>query len=42
MHQPQKPHLNNCQNCGIKDDLEVFDHVHGGIVLCQDCADMPL
>lgn len=32
----------SCENCGIKDDLEVFDDVLGGIRLCQDCADLPV
>jgi hypothetical protein len=32
----------SCENCGIKDDLEVFEHVLGGIRLCQDCADLPV
>lgn len=31
----------NCENCGIKDDLEHLEHVLGGITLCQDCADLP-
>lgn len=32
----------SCDNCGIKDDLEVFEHVLGGISLCQDCAELPV
>jgi len=32
----------SCENCGIKDDLEIFEHVLGGIRLCQDCADLPV
>lgn len=31
----------SCENCGIKDDLEVFEFVLGGIRLCEDCADLP-
>jgi len=32
----------SCENCGIKDELEFFEHVLGGIRLCQDCADLPV
>jgi len=31
----------SCDNCGIRDDLELYDFVSGGIRLCEDCADLP-
>lgn len=32
----------NCENCGLRDKiLEYFEHVHQGITLCEDCADLP-
>lgn len=33
---------NNCENCGIKDDVELFEYVLEGIFLCPDCADLPI
>jgi len=32
----------SCENCGCKDDLEVFEHILDGIRLCPDCADLPV
>lgn len=31
----------SCDNCGIKDDLEFFEHILDGIRLCADCASLP-
>lgn len=39
---PKVGSQNNCENCGIKDDLEFFEHVFSGITLCQDCALLPI
>lgn len=32
----------SCDNCGIKDDLEFYEHIRGGIRLCGDCSTLPI
>lgn len=43
MNQKRHHLLNsNCDNCGTVDDLQFYEHVLGGISLCEDCADLPV
>jgi len=29
---------NQCQNCGCPEELEYFEHVLGGVTLCDACS----
>lgn len=31
-----------CQNCQNRPSKEFFEHVKGGIHLCDECADLPV
>ena len=37
--QPKKLPRFQCQNCSLKSKPEFFEHIKGGIYLCDRCAD---